>query len=148
MSRTICPTAPRRSDVRADSHDTQPQQAVHDDGCAGRGPAAGGRRRRGLPNRQPPLAELTEREKEILALMAEDLTDYGIAERVVVSSKTVETHIRHIFQKLDLPTGSRENRRVSAAHLTSTSCSGRAARRARASDCAGHGRIRSFPDAG
>jgi DNA-binding NarL/FixJ family response regulator len=90
---------------------------------------------------------LTEREKEILALMAEGLTDYGIAERFVVSPKTVETRIRHIFQRLDLPSGSRENRRVHAAHLTSTCCSGRAARRARASDCAGHGQIRSLPDA-
>ena len=80
--------------------------------------------------------------------MAEGLTDYGIAERLVVSPKTVETHIRHIFQKLDLPSGSHEDRRVRAAHLTSSSCGGRAARRARASDCAGHGRIRSFPDAG
>jgi DNA-binding NarL/FixJ family response regulator len=91
--------------------------------------------------------ELTEREKEILALMAEGLADYGIAERLVVSPKTVETHIRHIFGKLDLPSGSPENCRVHAAHLAYTSCSGRAARRARASDCAGHGR-RSFPDAG
>jgi hypothetical protein len=83
-----------------------------------------------------------------LALMAEGLTAYGIAERLGVSPKIVETHIRHIFQRLDLPSGSRENRRVRATHLASTSCSGRAARRAWASDCAGHGRIRRFPDAG
>ena len=61
-----------------------------------------------------PMAELTEREREILALMAEGLTDHGIADRLVVSPRTVDTHIRHIFQKLELPSGARENRRVHA----------------------------------
>ncbi len=70
--------------------------------------------------REPdPLAELTEREREVLALMAEGLTDRGIAERLWVAPRTVETHIRHILCKLDLPSGSAHNRRVHAvlAHL-------------------------------
>lgn len=70
--------------------------------------------------REPdPLDELTEREREVLALMAEGLTDRGIAERLWVTPKTVETHVRHILRKLDLPSGSAHNRRVRAvlAHL-------------------------------
>ena len=70
--------------------------------------------------REPdPLEELTEREREVLALMAQGLTDRGIAERLWVTPKTVETHVRHILRKLDLPGGSAHNRRVHAvlAHL-------------------------------
>lgn len=61
-----------------------------------------------------PLDELTSREHEVLALMAEGLTDRGIAERLYVTPKTVETHIRHIFAKLDIPATSTNNRRVHA----------------------------------
>ena len=58
--------------------------------------------------RPPPRAttrstELTPREREVLALMAEGLTDRGIAERLFVTPNTVETHVRHIFGKLSLP---------------------------------------------
>ena len=60
------------------------------------------------------LAELTERERDVLALMAEGLSDRGIAQRLVVTTKTVETHVRHIFSKLDLPRGAANNRRVHA----------------------------------
>jgi DNA-binding NarL/FixJ family response regulator len=67
--------------------------------------------RRRDPN---PLDELTEREREVLGLMAEGLTDRGIAERLWVTPKTVETHIRHILRKLDLPSGGAHNRRVHA----------------------------------
>lgn len=67
------------------------------------------RRRRGGA-----LDELTDREREVLALMAAGLTDRGIAERLWLTPKTVETHIRHILQKLDLPTGAANNRRVHA----------------------------------
>ena len=52
-----------------------------------------------------PLDELTDREREVLALMAEGLTDRGIAERLWLTPRTVETHIRHILRKLDLPDG-------------------------------------------
>jgi DNA-binding NarL/FixJ family response regulator len=68
----------------------------------------------GRPREIGPLAELTEREREVLALMAEGLTDRGIGERLWVTPKTVETHVRHIFQKLNLPSGAADNRRVHA----------------------------------
>ena len=61
-----------------------------------------------------PLDELTSREREVLGLMAEDLTDRGIAQRLYVTPKTVETHFRHIFQKLNLPESALENKRVHA----------------------------------
>lgn len=64
--------------------------------------------------RPSPLDELTEREREVLRLMAEGLTDRGIAERLWVTPKTVETHVRHILRKLDLPIGTAHNRRVHA----------------------------------
>ncbi|HKD31980.1 MAG TPA: response regulator transcription factor [Gaiellaceae bacterium] len=60
------------------------------------------------------LDELTAREREVLALMAEGLTDRGIGERLFVTPKTVETHIRHIFAKLQLPEGAADNKRVHA----------------------------------
>ena len=46
--------------------------------------------------------------------MAEGLTDRGIAERLWVTPKTVETHVRHILRKLDLPGDAANNRRVHA----------------------------------
>jgi DNA-binding NarL/FixJ family response regulator len=61
-----------------------------------------------------PVGALTPREREVLALMAEGLTDRGIAERLWLTQKTVETHVVHIFRKLDLPEGASYNRRVHA----------------------------------
>jgi DNA-binding NarL/FixJ family response regulator len=61
-----------------------------------------------------PLYDLTDREREILALLAEGLSDKGIAERLWVTPKTVESHIRHILQKLNVPTNAASNRRVHA----------------------------------
>jgi DNA-binding NarL/FixJ family response regulator len=61
-----------------------------------------------------PLDELTDREREVLRLMAEGLTDKGIGERLWVSPKTVETHVRHILRKLGLSEDSAHNRRVQA----------------------------------
>lgn len=61
-----------------------------------------------------PIRALTPREREVLTLMAEGLTDRGIAERLWVTQKTVETHAVHIFRKLDLPVGASYNRRVHA----------------------------------
>jgi len=63
----------------------------------------------------PDLPELTRRELEVLALLAEGRTDRGIATELYVTPKTVEAHVRSIFRKLDLPAGSTENRRVHAA---------------------------------
>jgi len=53
-------------------------------------------------------------ERQVLALMAEGLTDRGIAERLYLTPNTVETHIRHILAKLGLPAGPADNRRVHA----------------------------------
>ena len=63
---------------------------------------------------QNPLDQLTAREREVLSLMAEGLTDRGIAERLYLTQNTVETHIRHILAKLGLPATSADNRRVRA----------------------------------
>jgi DNA-binding NarL/FixJ family response regulator len=66
------------------------------------------------PRERHALDGLTPREREILGLMAEGLTDRGIAERLWLTPKTVETHVRHILRKLDLPQGAAYNRRVHA----------------------------------
>jgi DNA-binding CsgD family transcriptional regulator len=67
------------------------------------------------PTEQDTLAELTTRELEVLALLAEGRTDRGIAQALYVTPKTVEAHVRSIFRKLDLPSDSTiENRRVHA----------------------------------
>jgi DNA-binding CsgD family transcriptional regulator len=57
---------------------------------------------------------LTAREREVLALVAEGLTDGAIAQRLYLTRRTVETHIGHVFAKLDVPAGSSQNRRVHA----------------------------------
>jgi DNA-binding NarL/FixJ family response regulator len=61
-----------------------------------------------------PLDDLTPRERDVLGLMAEGLTDRGIGERLFVAPKTVETHIHHIFAKLGLPESAADNKRVHA----------------------------------
>jgi DNA-binding NarL/FixJ family response regulator len=60
------------------------------------------------------LEELTEREREVLRLMAEGLTNAGIAKRLCLSERTVEAHVRHVLMKLDLPAGDDLHRRVLA----------------------------------
>ncbi len=66
------------------------------------------------PAARDPLAELTPREREVLALIAQGKTDRGIAEELFVTRKTVEAHVRSILGKLDLPADAGENRRVHA----------------------------------
>lgn len=60
------------------------------------------------------LADLSSREIEILGLMAEGLSNNGICERLVLSARTVESHVRTIFQKLGLAATDDANRRVVA----------------------------------
>lgn len=60
------------------------------------------------------LAALTAREHDVLALMAEGLTNMGIARRLFLTERTVETHIGSILAKLDLTTNEEEHRRVLA----------------------------------
>jgi len=61
-----------------------------------------------------PLDELTERERECLALMAEGRSNAGICERICLSPRTVESHVRTIFRKLDLDEEPDDHRRVLA----------------------------------
>jgi DNA-binding NarL/FixJ family response regulator len=61
-----------------------------------------------------PLDSLTEREREVLGLMAEGKTNRGIAGELYVSERAVERHVTAIFGKLGLPSGAGDHRRVLA----------------------------------
>jgi DNA-binding NarL/FixJ family response regulator len=61
-----------------------------------------------------PLDELTEREREVLALMAEGRSNAGIAHRLYVSEGTIEKHVHSIMNKLLLPDSDDDHRRVLA----------------------------------
>jgi serine/threonine-protein kinase PknK len=64
--------------------------------------------------RDDPLAALSAREREVLALMAEGRSNAGIAHRIWVTEGTVEKHVRSILTKLNLPETSDDHRRVLA----------------------------------
>jgi DNA-binding NarL/FixJ family response regulator len=68
----------------------------------------------GRRRRDDPLAALTPREREILELMAEGLSNAAIAERVFITESSVEKHVTSIFQKLRLPAAHDTHRRVLA----------------------------------
>ena len=68
----------------------------------------------GARRRHDPLAALSEREREVLALMAEGRSNAGIARRLWVTEGTVEKHVRSILSKLDLPEADEDHRRVLA----------------------------------
>jgi DNA-binding NarL/FixJ family response regulator/class 3 adenylate cyclase len=68
----------------------------------------------GRPRPHSPLDELTPREREILGLMAEGLSNQGIADRLVLELRTVEGHVGQIFSKLGLEPSTSEHRRVLA----------------------------------
>jgi DNA-binding NarL/FixJ family response regulator len=61
-----------------------------------------------------PLASLTAREREVLALMAEGRTNVGIARRLWLTDRTVETHVGSILAKLGLASSDEDHRRVLA----------------------------------
>ena len=64
--------------------------------------------------RDDPLADLTRREREVLALMAEGQSNRGIASRLFVTEGAVEKHVRSILMKLRLPVTEDAHRRVLA----------------------------------
>lgn len=68
----------------------------------------------GRPRGHSALDELTIREREILALMAEGRSNAGIAERLVLDPKTIEGHVTRIFLKLGLEPATEDHRRVLA----------------------------------
>jgi DNA-binding NarL/FixJ family response regulator len=68
----------------------------------------------GRSGHQDVLASLSDREREVLSLMAEGRSNPAIARALVVSDKAVEKHVSNIFTKLDLPPAEDDHRRVLA----------------------------------
>jgi DNA-binding NarL/FixJ family response regulator len=62
------------------------------------------------------LAELTERQRQVLALMAEGRSNAAIAEQLTISEKAVVKHASQIYDRLDLPTSPDDHRRVLAVN--------------------------------
>ena len=75
------------------------------------------------PRRADPMARLTAKERDVLALVAQGYSNDRVAEQLDVSARTVETHTSRIFTKLDLETDPATHRRVLAvlAHLRASS---------------------------
>jgi DNA-binding NarL/FixJ family response regulator len=67
-----------------------------------------------MPAAGRPLGRLSDRERRVLELMAEGLTNTAIAQRLVLSQRTVEAHVRHVLLKLDIPESDEGHRRVLA----------------------------------
>ena len=68
----------------------------------------------GRRRREDPLEDLSPREREVLALMAEGRSNHAIAEQLVVTERAVEKHVTSIFGKLKLPPTAEDHRRVLA----------------------------------
>lgn len=85
-----------RAAARGEAHFSQEvMRAVHERGRPGRGPAEPGRA-------HDPWTILTERELEVLQLVAQGRSNREIAELLKLSIKTVETHRMHVMEKLDI----------------------------------------------
>jgi len=63
---------------------------------------------------ESPLEQLSEREREILALMAQGRSNQAISDRLFVSERTVESHVASVFSKLGLELTADDHRRVRA----------------------------------
>jgi serine/threonine-protein kinase len=74
-----------------------------------------------------PVDDLSERERDVLALVAEGLSNGAVGQRLFISERTVEAHVKQIFQKLRIDQAPESNRRVLAvlAFLRSTGASAR-----------------------
>jgi DNA-binding NarL/FixJ family response regulator len=68
----------------------------------------------GRRRREDPLVDVSPREREVLALMAEGRSNHAIATELVVTERAVEKHVTSIFSKLDLPPTADDHRRVLA----------------------------------
>jgi DNA-binding NarL/FixJ family response regulator len=68
----------------------------------------------GRRRRDDPVESLTDREREVLGLVAEGMSNQGIADRLFVTERTVEAHISAIFHKLGLAESPDQHRRVLA----------------------------------
>ena len=68
----------------------------------------------GRRRRNDPVSKLTDREREVLSLIAEGMSNKAIAARLFITERTVEAHVTQIFQKLDLTESPDQHRRVVA----------------------------------
>jgi len=68
----------------------------------------------GRRDNRGPLGELTARELEVLALMAEGRSNTGIGQELGISASAIEKHVKQVFMKLDLPPSDSDHRRVLA----------------------------------